>query len=104
MAGVWDAVKDRVLPALDVRAALAAVESGGADLGVVYRTDATTSRRVRVLYEVPDRGGPRISYPVAALRERPHLDAARRVVARLACPEAAATFERSGFVVQVHAP
>lgn len=104
MAGVWEAVKDRVLPALDVRAALAAVESGGADLGVVYRTDASTSRSVRVLYEVPEGGGPPISYPVAALRERPHLDAARRVVVWLAGPEAAATFERSGFKVQAHAP
>ncbi|HEU4402707.1 MAG TPA: molybdate ABC transporter substrate-binding protein [Candidatus Polarisedimenticolia bacterium] len=99
-AGLWDGVRDRVLPGLDVRAALAAVESGGAEVGVVYRTDAAMSKKVRVLYEVPESEGPRISYPVAALRDRPRLDVARRVVAWLSEPTAAATFEQYGFIVQ----
>lgn len=97
--GVWETIADRILPALDVRAALAAVESGGADVGVVYRTDAAISDKVRVLYEVPESDGPRISYAVAALSQRPRLDAARRVVDWLAGPAAAAAFEKSGFIV-----
>lgn len=99
--GLWNGVNDRILPGLDVRAALAAVESGGAELGVVYRTDAAISKRVRVLYGVPDAEGPRISYPVAALRERPRLDVARRVVTWLSGPAATATFEQQGFIVRV---
>jgi len=99
-AGLWDSLKDRVLPGLDVRAALAAVESGGAEAGVVYRTDAALSKNVRVVYEVPEGDGPRISYPVAALRDRPRLDMARRVVAWLSGPKAAAAFEQNGFLVQ----
>lgn len=99
-AGFWDGLKDRVLPGLDVRAALAAVESGGAEIGVVYRTDAAMSKTVRVVYEVPEGAGPRISYPVAAMRDRPRLDVARRVVAWLSEPTAAATFEQYGFIVQ----
>jgi len=98
--GLWDRLRERVLPGLDVRAALAAVESGGAEAGVVYRTDAALSKKVRVLYEVPEGEGPRISYPVAALRDRPRLEVARRVVAWLSGPTAAAAFEQYGFIVQ----
>jgi molybdate transport system substrate-binding protein len=98
--GLWDGVSDRVLPGLDVRAALAAVESGGAEVGVVYRTDAAMSKKVRVVYEVPGGEGPRISYPIAAMRDRPRLDVARGVVAWLSGSTAAATFEQYGFIVQ----
>jgi len=96
-AGVWGRVEDRVVPALDVRAALAAVESGAADAGIVYATDAAISRRVRVLYRVPDGDGPRIRYPVAAMAGGPRLSASRAVVAWLAGAEAARVFERYGF-------
>ncbi len=98
--GLWDSLKDRVLPGLDVRAALAAVESGGAEAGVVYRTDAAISKKVRVVYEVPEAEGPRISYPVAAMRDRSRLDVARRVVTWLSGSTAAAAFEQYGFIVQ----
>src|SRR5205085_12167557 len=48
--GVWDDVRDHVLPTLDVRAALAAVEQGHAQAGIVYRTDALISKRVRIAF------------------------------------------------------
>src|SRR5262245_7282068 len=65
-AGVWESIRDRIAPSLDVRAALAAVESGAVDVGVVYRTDAEISKKVRVLYEVPEDQGPRVVYVIAA--------------------------------------
>src|SRR5207245_2934230 len=51
--GLWPALHDRVVPTLDVRAALAAVESENVPAGIVYRTDAALSKRVRVAFEVP---------------------------------------------------
>jgi molybdate transport system substrate-binding protein len=102
--GQWEAVKGRIMPALDVRAALAAVESGGADAGIVYRTDARTSKHVVVLYEVPEAEGPPISYSVAALLDRPHLEAARRVAGWLASRETARIFESHGFIVPQRRP
>jgi molybdate transport system substrate-binding protein len=99
--GLWSALKDRVIPTLNVRAALAAVESGNADAGLVYRTDAALSRRVRVAFTVPAERGPRIVYvlaPLAASRK----PAALELVRRLAGPEARTIFERYGF--QVLAP
>ena len=96
--GQWTAVAERVIPTLDVRAALAAVESGAVEAGVVYRTDAAASQRVRVAYVLADGEGPRISYALAALQPRPHLEAARAVADWLSGPEAAAVFERFGFI------
>jgi len=99
-AGVWDRVQDRIVPAFDVRAALAAVESGAADLGIVYSTDARLSGKVQVLYEVPERDGPPISYPVAAMDSRPHLNESRRLVACLTGEAAAGVFRGLGFIVR----
>ena len=98
--GAWAAVAERVVPALDVRAALAAVASGAVEAGIVYRTDAAGSTRVRVAYVVPEGEGPRITYALAALRSRPNLEESRAVVAWLCGPEAARAFERFGFVVR----
>lgn len=98
--GQWDAVRDRVVPALDVRAALAAVAAGATDAGVVYRTDARLEPAVRVVLEIPEADGPAISYPVAAIAGRPGLEDARRFVAWLAAPARAAVFAGFGFTVR----
>lgn len=103
-AGYWERVKDRVVPTLDVRAALAVVETGAVDAGIVYATDAAISRRVLRAYEVPVEDTPRISYALAALANRPHVEASRRVVAWLTSPQALAVFERFGFTVTAPAP
>ena len=103
-AGAWARVSRRVVPAPDVRAALAAVEAGAVEAGVVYTTDAAISHRVRVAYVVPESEGPRIVYPLAALKDRPHTDLARRVAECYAGPYARAIFERFGFVVIGAAP
>lgn len=97
--GVWNDVLGRVLPGIDVRAALAAVESGGAQAGIVYRTDVARSSKVRVVHAVPLEEGPRISYPVAVVAGRPNEEAARAFVEFLASPGARATFEELGFLV-----
>jgi len=94
--GLWDRLRERVVPALDVRAALAAVESGNADAGVVYETDARISKRVRVALQVPEAEAPRIVYP-AALLATANGPAPRAFFEHLRSAEARAVFERLGF-------
>jgi molybdate transport system substrate-binding protein len=94
--GLWERVRDRVVPTLDVRAALAAVESGNADAAIVYRTDAAISRRVRVALDVPAGEGPRIVYP-AALLAGSRGPAARAFYEYLRSRPAREVFERLGF-------
>jgi phosphate-selective porin OprO and OprP len=52
---LWPAIEPKVVPTENVRAALAAVESGNVEAGVVYKTDAGISKKVKVAYEVPAR-------------------------------------------------
>jgi molybdate transport system substrate-binding protein len=96
--GWWSHLAPGAVPAADARAALAAVESGAAQAGVVYRTDAALSRRVRVIHEVGPDDGPRILYVGAALAGRPGIDRAGRALECLEGPEARAAFAARGFV------
>ena len=94
--GLWERLRERVVPTLDVRAALAAVESGAAEAGIVYRSDVAISRRVRVAFEVPADEGPRIVYPAAVLASS-KVPAARAFLEHLRSPDARAIFTRLGF-------
>ena len=98
-AGVWAKVIDKVVPTENVRGALAAVESGNVDAGIVYKTDAAISKKVKVAYEVPEQDAPRISYPVAVLAGSKQANAARRFLAFLQSDAARAIFEKYGFIV-----
>ena len=51
-AGVWQEIENDLIFAVDVRAALAAVESGNSDYGIVYRTDAYGSDSVSIMSEI----------------------------------------------------
>jgi len=97
--GAWAELEARVLPGIDARAALAAVESGGAQAGIVYRTDAARSRAARIVHVVPRAAGPRISYPLAVVsgRTAQQSEAARTFVEFLRSPGARAAFEAAGF-------
>ncbi len=93
--GWWDAVKDRLAPTLDVRAALRLVETGETGLGVVYATDAKTSDRIEVVALLPDDARQPIRYPVAlTMNAKPR---AQAFLDYLRDERASAIFTRLGF-------
>jgi molybdate transport system substrate-binding protein len=96
---LWTKVIDKVVPTESVRAALAAVEAGNCEAGIVYRTDAAISKKVQVAFEVPAEEGPRISYPVAMLRATKHAEAAKGFLEYLRSAPARQVFEAHGFSV-----
>jgi len=102
-AGIWDALKDELVPTENVRAALAAVEAGNAQYGIVYKTDALISKKVHVVLEVPASEGPKIVYPVAivdASIKTPRNPApVNAFVEFLFSPTAQAIFRKDGFLV-----
>ena len=56
-AGIWEELKPRLVPASNVRAALAYVERGEAEAGLVYTTDALAFAKqggIRIAFEVPE--------------------------------------------------
>lgn len=97
--GLWGRLSSRVVPTENVRAALAAVEAGNAEAGIVYRTDARISRKVKIAYEVPRAEGPAISYPFAVLAGSERKAAARKLLGYLKSPPALAVFRRHGFLI-----
>jgi molybdate transport system substrate-binding protein len=97
--GLWTKLIDSFIPTDNVRAALAAVESGNVDAGIVYKTDAGMSKKVKIAFEVPVSEGPKISYPVAVVKDSKSLAAAEAFVKYLASDEASAVFTKYGFIV-----
>ncbi|MES2660791.1 MAG: molybdate ABC transporter substrate-binding protein [Verrucomicrobiota bacterium] len=98
-AGVWEKLQPKIVPAENVRAAMAVVESGNAEAGIVYKTDATISKKVKVALEIPAAGGPKITYPAAVVSDSRNKEAARKFLSHLADKSADETFAKFGFSV-----
>ncbi|MFP6572622.1 MAG: molybdate ABC transporter substrate-binding protein [Vicinamibacterales bacterium] len=96
--GVWDALKSKVVPTRNVRAALRAVEAGTVDAGVVYRTDARQSVDAVIAFDVPVGRGPRIIYPAAVSTEPPNPESAVQFFSFLQTAKAQQIFEAYGFI------
>jgi molybdate transport system substrate-binding protein len=85
--GLWEDVSVRAIHTGDVRAALAAVETGAVNRAIVYASDAQASSRVRVLH----RFGPTAAVPrfvVAVLDTERGLEVARTLASSPAWSEA----------------
>lgn len=96
--GLWEPLQSKTVFVDNVRAVLAAVEAGNADAGIVYKTDALISKKVKIAYEVPLAEGPSITYPAAVIKDSRNPDAAKKLVEWLAGPEAQAVFAKYGFL------
>lgn len=94
--GVWSSVENKLARAGSVRAALAFVERGECPLGIVYRSDALSDSKVRVVGTFPASSHPPVTYP-AALVAGHHSRAAAEFLHSLLTPEAAAIFKKYGF-------
>jgi molybdate transport system substrate-binding protein len=98
--GIWDKVSARVIPSESVRAALAAVETGNAEAGIVYKTDALHSKKVKIAFEVPAAEGPAIAYPIALVQGSKNAAAAKKFLDYLEEPGSLKTFEKYGFIAK----
>jgi len=96
--GLWSAYEPRIVPTTNVRAALAAVETGSVDAAIVYVTDLAAARTAVLAFAVPAKEGPRIVYPGAVLAASRNQVEAKRLMVFLRGPAAAAIFARHKFV------
>jgi molybdate transport system substrate-binding protein len=97
---LWAAVEPKVVPTDNVRAALAAVESGNVEAGMVYKTDAAISKKVKVACEISAKDTSNISYPMAVIKESSQREAAKAFLNYLNADAAAQVFEHYGFIVR----
>jgi molybdate transport system substrate-binding protein len=96
-----NSVQSKLVLAKDVRQVLAYVETGNADAGIVYATDALKSPGVRVAATAPESSHDPIVYPAAVIANGPNADAAREFVEYLESAQARAVFEKRGFTMAV---
>jgi len=96
--GVWDAVKNRIAQAENVRAALSLVSRGEAPLGIVYATDAKADPKVKVLDVFPESTHAPILYPIAITASSTNKEAPA-FLSYLKTAAAQSVFETQGFKV-----
>lgn len=93
----WDKVQARLVGTEDVRTALTFVERVECGLGIVYKTDAQLSKKVKVVATFPAASHAPIEYP-GALTKNASVDA-KAFWAFLQSDDAKAVFTRYGFSV-----
>jgi len=95
---VWSSVEGKVAQAENVRAALKLVDSGEAELGIVYVTDAKADVSVKVVGTFPGDSHAPIIYPAGLVAASKNADAAE-FLKYLQSDKAKAIFKGQGFIV-----
>lgn len=98
---LWARLEKKIVPTENVRAALAAVESGNVEAAIVYKTDAAISKKSKIVFEIPRAETPAIHYPVALLKDAKQPGAAKKFLDYLFSPTATALFQRYGFMTEL---
>lgn len=94
---LWDLIKPKFVLAKDVTQVLNYVETGNVDAGIVYRSDALGSTKVKVVASVPASSYKPISYPAAVIASTKNNQAAEDFLKYLQSAEAQKIFAKYGF-------
>ncbi|WP_137791778.1 molybdate ABC transporter substrate-binding protein [Bacillus sp. E(2018)] len=90
-------VEKKIVYAKDVRQVLTYVETGNVDAGIVYKTDATISSKVKVAAVAKEDTHSPIIYPLGVIKETSHRKEAEQFYKYLQKEETLNTFEKFGF-------
>lgn len=95
---VWDSIQDRLSLAGNVTEVLSQVETGNAEIGLVYATDAASSDKVQVIAECDNSllTTP-VLYPVGRVSATKHKKEANTLIKFLKSDKAYKVFKKYGF-------
>ncbi|MED1203749.1 molybdate ABC transporter substrate-binding protein [Heyndrickxia acidicola] len=94
---VWKQLQGKIVYGKDVRQVLTYVETGNVDAGIVYKTDALTSKKVEIAATAPDSSHDPIIYPAGVIKNSSHLKQAKEFYQYLQSGEAMKILEKYGF-------
>ena len=97
--GILDKIKGKAVYAKDVKEVLTWVETGNADAGIVYATDAKISTKVKIVVIAPADSHTPVIYPAAIIKASKKGDAAKDFMQFLTDDKAKAVFKKYGFKV-----
>ena len=96
--GIDSSINDKKVLAKDVKEVLAWVETGNADAGFVYATDAKTSNKVKTIVTIPQDKYEKIIYPAAVIKNSKNLKDSKDFLNFLSSSKAKAVFQKYGFI------
>lgn len=96
---VWDPLQSKLVFAKDVRQVLSYVETGNADAGFVYKTDALTSKKTKIALTVGPHVHKAINYPAGIVKSSKNQKAAKELYSYLQSKEANDIFVSDGFLL-----
>ncbi|PKH08634.1 molybdate ABC transporter substrate-binding protein [Planomicrobium sp. MB-3u-38] len=94
--GLWEEIEGELIFAKDARQVLSYVESGNAEMGFVYSSDARISTTLETIIEVPQNGS-EIIYPAAVIESSANPQAAGYFLEFLLSDEGQKLLESYGF-------
>jgi len=98
-ANLWDKLQPKLVQAKDVRQVLQYVETGNADAGFVYKTDALSSRKVKIAFVVDADSYAPVEYLIGIVKATKHEEEAEEFYRYLQTQEALDIFKKYGFSV-----
>ncbi|MDM5317139.1 molybdate ABC transporter substrate-binding protein [Fictibacillus sp. b24] len=94
---LWNEIEKKMVYAKDVRQVLTYVETGNVDAGIVYKTDAVISDKVKIAATASEQTHSPIVYPVGVTKESSHQKEAKEFYEFLKKEESIKVFEDNGF-------
>ncbi|MEK4509625.1 molybdate ABC transporter substrate-binding protein [Paenibacillus sp. FSL K6-2524] len=97
--GLWEELQPKMVFTKDVSQVLTYVESGNADAGFVYLTDALLSDKVKMAFQIDASKHKSILYPAGIIAETKHNGEAEQLLQFLQSKEAQDVFVKYGFTI-----
>lgn len=96
---LWDSLKGKLALTANTRGALAFAERAVVPLAIVYKTDADSSKKVKILLTFPEHSHQKIIYPLALIDHQRPIDIKTvDFYHYLLSTDAAAVFQQFGFI------
>ncbi|WP_420832455.1 molybdate ABC transporter substrate-binding protein [Paenibacillus periandrae] len=96
---LWDSLQPRLVQGKDVRQVLQYIETGNAEAGFVYKTDALTSSKVKIAFAVDPKSYQAVEYPIGIVKSTKHSKEAEDFYNYLQSKDALDVFVKFGFTV-----
>jgi molybdate transport system substrate-binding protein len=96
-AKLWDTLRSKLVQGKDVRQVIQYVETGNADAGFVYKTDALVSKRVKAAFSVDQKLYSPVEYRIGVVRATKHSAQAEQFYNYLQTRAAIDIFTKYGF-------
>lgn len=90
-------IEAKVVNADNVKVALKWVELGEADIGIVYKTDAISNPKVKILHAIDQNLHTKVIYPIGIVKKSKQFSLAQKFLAFCKSEKAKEIFKRAGF-------